>query len=643
MDILEEYLPSGISCLIVGPPGSGKTILSQHLMFRLLKREQFVICIASQNQVNLINQQKKLFKWGVSSFLRSRQLGIIEIGDVTDPTELNISLTQAIREGTRPLSLVVVDSLTVLMVGMEERKIMKFTEALARKLQEQNVSLILLATPTKETEDFLTKMKSLVSSVIEIKLRERGTIRRYMRIFKFLDRKHSTQWYPFEISERGIQFSASPVPAPPSDIVLLPKMMLIEEIPTPFLGFDSLTDEIKRKRLSCILEAQLPSGQGIMLFSEGECVLPVIAGRNGNKIRAHQVLENQIKTKKGTLTIHSVPTRIIHLLMGYLEDQVLFKNLSSEQIQYTDILENLSESEFSGCIVLRGYEEQGLVFIDEGKILEAYFENDRIFRSKEALSALEEAASKGNFQIDIYFAPRLKKPLEKREQPSPAKDKEAPLPDFIPTGGATVQGAFINATLHYLQHIFKTEWSSTVYYPRPLEDIALNKVEEEILRLKTMNDPYLKRSTHKLRRGYKDRERYPADEYQDIVYAVTRMLEFSWSYENQNHYEGGWGKLSKAYFELGKTVYSSMTPRTKKSFPDYWYDLFVREMKKWKDMGGFSDLESSKNGKKLILRFIGDIELSPRRKGMLWGLLEGVGLRKFHIDIVDDTYVITFG
>jgi KaiC/GvpD/RAD55 family RecA-like ATPase len=643
MDILEEHLPSGISCLIVGPPGSGKTILSQHLMFHLLKGEQFVICIASQNQVNLINQQKKLFNWDVSPFLRSRQLGIIEIGDVTDPTELNISLTQAIREGTRPLSLVVVDSLTVLMVGMEERKIMKFTEALTRKLQEQNVGLILLATPTKETEDFLTKMKSLVSSVIEIKLRERGTIRRYMRIFKFLDRRHSTQWYPFEISERGIQFSASPVPAPPSDIVLLPKMMLIEEVPTPFLGFDSLTDEIKRKRLSCILEAQLPSGQGIMLFSEGECVLPVIAGRDGNKIRAHQVLENQIKTKKGTLTIHSVPTKIIHLLMGYLEDQVLFKNLSSEQIQYTDILENLSESEFSGCIVLRGYEEQGLVFIDEGKILEAYFENDRIFRSKEALLALEEAASKGNFQIDIYFAPRLKKPLEKREQPLPAKDKEAPLPDFIPSGGVTVQGAFINATLHYLQHVFKAEWSSTVYYPRPLEDIALNKVEEEILRLKTMNDPYLKRSTHKLRRGYKDRERYPVEEYQDIVYAVTRMLEFSWSYENQNHYEEGWGKLSKAYFELGKTVYSSMASPPRKNSPDYWYDLFVREMKRWKDMGGFSDLESSKNGKKLILRFIGDIELSPRRKGMLWGLLEGVGLKRFHIDIADDTYVIAFG
>jgi KaiC/GvpD/RAD55 family RecA-like ATPase len=643
MDILEEHLPSGISCLIVGPPGSGKTILSQHLMFHLLKGEQFVICIASQNQVNLINQQKKLFNWDVSPFLRSRQLGIIEIGDVTDPTELNISLTQAIREGTRPLSLVVVDSLTVLMVGMEERKIMKFTEALTRKLQEQNVGLILLATPTKETEDFLTKMKSLVSSVIEIKLRERGTIRRYMRIFKFLDRRHSTQWYPFEISERGIQFSASPVAAPPSDIVLLPKMMLIEEVPTPFLGFDSLTDEIKRKRLSCILEAQLPSGQGIMLFSEGECVLPVIAGRDGNKIRALQVLENQIKTKKGTLTIHSVPTKIIHLLMGYLEDQVLFKNLSSEQIQYTDILENLSESEFSGCIVLRGYEEQGLVFIDEGKILEAYFENDRIFRSKEALSALEEAASKGNFQIDIYFAPRSKKSPEKREQPPPVKDKEAPLPDFIPAGGVTVQGAFINATLHYLQHIFKAEWSSTVYYPRPLEDIALNKVEEEILRFKTMNDPFLKRNTHKLRRGYKDRERYPAEEYQDIVYAVTRMLEFSWSYENQNHYEGGWGKLSKAYFELGKTVYSSMAPQTRKSSPDYWYDLFVREMKRWKDMGGFSDLESSKNGKKLILRFKGDIELSPRRKGMLWGLLEGVGLKRFHIDIVDDTYIITFG
>jgi HAD superfamily hydrolase (TIGR01509 family) len=73
---------------------------------------------------------------------------------------------------------------------------------------------LLLATPTRESEDFLTKMKSLVSSVIEIDLKERGTIRRYMRIFKFLERKHSTKWYPFETTDDGIQFASSSVRTP---------------------------------------------------------------------------------------------------------------------------------------------------------------------------------------------------------------------------------------------------------------------------------------------------------------------------------------------------------------------------------------------------------------------------------------------
>jgi HAD superfamily hydrolase (TIGR01509 family) len=213
-EILELELPPGISVLIVGPPGSGKTILAQQLVYRGLKRGKSAIVMASKSQINALRSQEKLFGWDVSSYLEAGNLGLMEIENVGDPSELNIGLAQIIQDVTPPLVLVVVDSLTVLMVAMEERNIMKFTEGLARKLQDHNVSSLLLATPTKETEDFLTKMKSLVSSVIEIRLTEIGTIRRYMRIFKFLDRRHSTLWYPFEITSEGIRFAASAVKTP---------------------------------------------------------------------------------------------------------------------------------------------------------------------------------------------------------------------------------------------------------------------------------------------------------------------------------------------------------------------------------------------------------------------------------------------
>lgn len=215
MNLLEEHLPSGISVLIVGPPGSGKTIFSQHLVYQTLKRDESVICIASKSQIAQIFSEKKLFNWDIAPSLENNQVGVVEIGDVADPTELNISLARMITQIRKPLSLVVVDSLTALMVGMEEKKIMKFTEGLARKLQDQKVSLLLLITPTKETEDFLTKMKSLVSSVIEIELKEEEeAIRRFIRIFKFLGQGHSTSWYSFEITDEGIQFATPSISTP---------------------------------------------------------------------------------------------------------------------------------------------------------------------------------------------------------------------------------------------------------------------------------------------------------------------------------------------------------------------------------------------------------------------------------------------
>ncbi|MBU7046180.1 MAG: hypothetical protein HXS54_07045 [Theionarchaea archaeon] len=643
MDMIEDHLPSGISMLIVGPPGSGKTILSQQLIFQVLRRRMSAICIAPKSQISPIVSQKKLFNWNVGSFMKNDQFTTVEIGDVADPTELNISLTQAIKMSRRPLSLVVVDSLTVLMVGMEERKIMKFAEALTRKLQDQNVGLLLLTTPTKETEDFITKMKSLASSVIEIKLEERGTIRRYMRIFKFQERKHSTQWFPFEITEKGIQFAAAPVRPLPSSMVFLPKIMLLEETSTPYSGLERLTDRIRKDKLSCILETRFSSGQGIMLFVDGDCIKSVLIGKDGKRAQAPQLLEASIRTKEGKLTVHSIRPEIIPLLIGYVDDQVLFRNLNSDQIKFEDIVENLSESEFSGTVHLRSDEEQGLIFIDEGKVIDAYFENEHALYSKEAISAFEDAALRGNFQIDIYFSPRVKKMasgVEKLVQV--IEPEEVVLPEFIPVKGLTVQGAFINATLKYLQEQNRQEWSSTVYYPRPLQDVAINKVENEIVRLKGMKDPYLKRKTYKLRQSYRDREWYPADEYFDIVYTATRMLEFSWTYENHDQYEEGWGKLSKAYFELGKTVFTCMGVQ-KKVKKDVWFDQFIREIKKWKDMGSFSELESEKEAKKLVLRFKKDLEPPPRRKGMLWGLLEGLGLSRFTIHIEDENYIITFG
>jgi KaiC/GvpD/RAD55 family RecA-like ATPase len=440
MDILQEHLPSGISVLVVGPPGSGKTILSQQLVRHLLRKDKFAVCIASKSQINQIMSQKKLFSWDATAYLKNKQLGVVEIGDVADPTELNINLTQVIKQSKRPLSLVVVDSLTMLMVGMEERKIMKFTEALIRKFQVQNVSLMLLATPTKETEDFLTKMKSLVSSVIEIKLRERGTIRRYMRIFKFLERRHSTQWYTFEITDSGIQFAAVPVKTPGSDELLLPKLKLQEEVSTPYPGLDNLMERIQKKGDDCILEAKFDSGKGVMLFSEGEHLTSIFAGKDTKRSKAPQHVRTSIKTKKGSLAMYSLRPGTAPLLVGYLEDQALFKNLSSEQVRFEEIVENLSESAFSGCILLRSDEEQGLIFIEEGDVVEAYFENERILQSKEALAAFEDATSRGNFVVDIYFSTKMEKLSEKVEEAPVPAVPEAMLPEFIPVKGATVQG-----------------------------------------------------------------------------------------------------------------------------------------------------------------------------------------------------------
>jgi phosphoglycolate phosphatase len=241
VDILEEELPSKISMLLIGPPGCGKTIFSQQLMYKMLQNGHSVIVMSSKSQIDLISSKNQLFTWDVQKYIEKNQLGLVDISNVADPTELNISLSRVLGIITPPLSLVVVDSLTVLMVSMEQNKIMKFTEGLIRKLQDKNINTLLLATPTKETEDFLIKVKSLVSAIIEIDLKDTGTLRRYTRIFKYSARKHSTQWYPFEISDEGIQFAASSVRIPDTFLFDLDGTLVTME-----LDFGAIRQEVDK-------------------------------------------------------------------------------------------------------------------------------------------------------------------------------------------------------------------------------------------------------------------------------------------------------------------------------------------------------------------------------------------------------------
>ncbi len=228
-DYLEQMMggpmPRGSSILILGDPGSGKTILSYEFLHDELENGRHCAVLSYDAFPEDVQARMMEFGWDITSHLRKGRLKIVDcysglagegegaIKDPSDLTELNIRVTSIIGHARgKPVTLVL-DSLTPIFNGVESKQAIIFLQTVGAKIKKTGGVFFVTGSTGAVAAEALAKIKSFTDGVIELTLvRNHRKTARFISVLKMERRKISTETIPFEIERKeGLVFHVSRV------------------------------------------------------------------------------------------------------------------------------------------------------------------------------------------------------------------------------------------------------------------------------------------------------------------------------------------------------------------------------------------------------------------------------------------------
>ncbi len=216
-------VPRSSSILLLGDPGSGKTILACELLHEELESGRLCALLSYDAFPEDVQARMNEFGWDIIPDLRKGRLRIIDcysglagqgegaIKDPSDLTELNIQITSFIMKSKNNPVTIVLDSLTPIFNGVEEKQAFNFLQTVSAKVKKTGGLFVLIASKGAISEESIAKIKSIVDGVIEVSLVRAGRkSHRFLSVVKMERRKITSDTIPFVIDRtRGILFRVS--------------------------------------------------------------------------------------------------------------------------------------------------------------------------------------------------------------------------------------------------------------------------------------------------------------------------------------------------------------------------------------------------------------------------------------------------
>ena len=216
--------------IVVGPPGAGKTILLNKLMYDRLSMGKKVVYMCTSNSPRRIINRMAVFGWDVVPYLEDGMLRFVDSYSgltikyekkdkmpelmkyiVPDPWDSNLSgsiLGKALNE--IDADRLVIDTLTSLVHRFGDEAATKFITVFSTKIKAKGIGISTL-TSGGQSNIFENYMKSISDGIIELRLEDSHLgLDRYLRVYQMKESTHDSKWHQFILNEDGVAFMQDP-------------------------------------------------------------------------------------------------------------------------------------------------------------------------------------------------------------------------------------------------------------------------------------------------------------------------------------------------------------------------------------------------------------------------------------------------
>jgi len=202
-------IPVGSLCLVLGPPGAGKSILSKRFLYTGVEAKKDVFLVATSEGEDRALETMQLFNWnkGLEKSMHFLDCYSWKSGkskskysaSLTSLTDLSVGITSIVddaRVKPEDESRVVIDSFTdVINYGGAERAL-RLLDTVRTKLQTRGVTGLVLLEEGVHDEKTVKSMEYATDGTIRMKFSEQG---RFMMVSRLAATPLSPKWISFTI------------------------------------------------------------------------------------------------------------------------------------------------------------------------------------------------------------------------------------------------------------------------------------------------------------------------------------------------------------------------------------------------------------------------------------------------------------